>query len=103
MDAGRAERELVAVLRDLLAMDGIDLINAVRPEADGTDFIGFDSIDSGRVGVEYKHYAPSRAVDVASVHQVLNLARRAELTRVILISNSGFSAAAVEAARLSEP
>lgn len=104
MNAAEAETRMLAVLRDLLSIDAIDIVEAVRPDNAATDFIGVDRNDgSRRIGVEYKHYTLDRVVNVSSIDQVLNIARRADLLRVIVISRSGFTTAAVETAHTAEP
>jgi restriction system protein len=105
LNAAEAEQRLLPILQQLLSIDGFGLIDSVRPESQATDYIAVGNREGRnvRVGVEYKHYAPTRPADTTAVDQVLALARRSQLEQVILISRSGFTAAALEAARRDYP
>ena len=106
LNAKEAEERLLPILRDLLSLDGFELMDKIRPEPHATDYVALGYLpgpDVRRLGVEYKHYALSRPVDVAAVDQVLTAAREADLQRAILIGRSGFTDAAVEAARRDFP
>lgn len=85
-----------------MAGQGYEMVPEVRSDPSATDYVGVarpDGGQEGRVGVEYKHYKRERPAGVQAVNQVLTLAQRVNLNRVLLVSASGFTSQAVERAR----
>jgi restriction system protein len=101
LGAAEAESRLLPILKHLLEHDGFELANSVRPESQATDFVA--NSQGGRLGVEYKHYTGRRRADIQAVEQVLTLAQRANLSRVLLVSKSGFTDAAMRIAERDHP
>ena len=105
LDAAHAEQRLLPILRELLAHDGFTLIEEVRPDSVATDYLATSSDDAEEIslGIEYKHYGQSRPADVQAIDQVILSATRRELDRVVLLSRSGFTNAALRAAASHHP
>jgi Restriction endonuclease len=105
IDAAVAEKRLLPILRDLLAGDGFELIEQVRPEA-GVDYVANRPAGDGpgrRLGVEYKHYGSARRVDVATVERTLAVAGKSRLDRLIIVAKPGFSQDAIAFATRDHP
>lgn len=106
LDAAAAERQFLPILQDLMDAQGFEMVPEVRPDTRATDFIGQakrDGAQQGRIGVEFKHYKADRPAGVEAVEQVLYAAQRADLDRIVLISQSGFTRPALDRARQNFP
>ena len=106
LNAAEAEERLLPLLKDLMEAQGFDMIPAVRPDTSATDYVGSakaGGTQEGRIGVEYKHYKEERRVGVQAVEQVVLLAERANLDRVVLIGRPGFTQQAISLARQQFP
>ncbi len=106
LDVSGAERRFLPILRDLMDAQGFDMVSKVRPDASATDYVGHakpGSAQEGRIGVEFKFYKSDRPAGVQAVEQILTIAQRAHLDRVVLISRSGFTREALARARQDFP
>ncbi len=105
-NAKDAEERFLPLLTDVMAGQGFDVVPRVRPHPNTTDYVGAARLGGpqrGRVGIEYKHYAGTRPVDARGIEQVVRLARNGDLDRALLVSKSGFSASAQQAAAETYP
>lgn len=106
LNAKEAEERLLPILNELLAMEGFDLVEKIRPGNSATDYIAYRNQDLGKpykLGVEYKHYGPEKPVDIIAIKQMLNAAKRDQLERILLIARPGFTIRALEAAQEFHP
>lgn len=97
---------LVEVLQPLFATEGFKLTVPSGVADRGVDLIAMHppSVDKSKVtvGIEYKHYSHDR-VGVELVRRLLGAALLYPYDRVLLISKTGFTRPALEAARVVEP
>jgi restriction system protein len=101
LDAAEAEQRFLPLLTALMAEQGFEMVQRVRPDPAATDYAGTATPggkQEGRIGVEYKHYERDRPAGRRAVEQVVTLAQRANLSRVLLISRLGFTPEAVDLA-----
>jgi restriction system protein len=106
LDLAEAERRFLPILRELMDAQGFEMVPQVRPDTTATDFIGHakrGGVQEGRIGVELKLYNADRPAGVMAVEQVLTAAQRADLDRVVLLSQSGFTQEALDRARQTFP
>lgn len=98
-----AEMELGEILVPLLNEDGYNIVQTPFRADIGVDFVAekrlFDRHE--RVGIEYKH--SKSAVGVEVVHRLLGTAPSHNFDRLILVTRSRFSKAALELANSALP
>jgi restriction system protein len=99
LKAPEAEDALLPVLTDLLAGDGVDLIERLRPTVQGVDYVARLPNGRGTIGVEYKHHTAQR-IDVKAIQQFVQTIERRPLQRALLVSRTGFTKGAIELAHL---
>ncbi|TRD14537.1 restriction endonuclease [Palleronia caenipelagi] len=96
------ESKIATALMPLFATEGFEFERTRSYGDKGHDFVA--SRGNGEtVAVVNKHFNRHRRISVSSVHQVIGSAQACGFNRAVIVSNSEFSAQALETARRELP
>ena len=107
IDPREAERRVLNILTPLLEADGYSVQFTGGPGDSGVDYLGEKTDDVTQspftVGIQYKHRRVGRLVGVEEVRALLGASLINNLSRVILLVNTGFTAQAISIGQRNLP
>jgi restriction system protein len=102
-----AERRLLSILTPLLEADGYSVKHIRGPSDNGIDYLGEKIDDENKspfiLGIQYKHRRGRRLVGAEEVRSLVGASLLNNLSRAVLLVNTGFTASAISVEQRNLP